>query len=175
MLGLIVADEANYPIVRNCRDSLGQSVAPDDIYLSLRGLRTLNVRVKQHEQQALELANWLVSHNDVLEVFHPALPNCPGHDIWQRDFNGSSGLFSFSLKSKSDAALAAMLDHMSLFSMGYSWGGFESLIIPANPQASRSATSWSKPGQLIRVHIGLEDVEDLKQDLEQGIKRYCDF
>ncbi len=175
MLGLIVADEEHYPIVRSCRDVLGQSVAPDDIYLGLRGLRTLSVRIKQHEHQTLEIAKWLESHEDVIEVFHPALTNCPGHEIWKRDFEGSSGLFSFSLKSKSDDALAAMLDPMKLFSMGYSWGGFESLIVPANPQATRSATTWSKPGQLIRVHIGLENVDDLKRDLEQGIQRYYEY
>ena len=175
MLGLIVSDEAHFETVRNCRDALGQCVAPDDIYLGLRGLRTLSVRVHQHEQQALALANWLSDHDMVMDVFHPALPSCPGHRFFKRDFSGSTGLFSCALKPKSEGALAHMLDHMSLFSMGFSWGGYESLIVPADPRSTRTATEWTHPGTMIRLHAGLEDIDDLITDLAEGLERYHNY
>lgn len=175
MIGLISADKDNFYTVKKCRDLLGQCLAPDDVYLGSRGLRTLSVRVRQHQQHALKLANWLTGHKDVLEVIHPALENCPGHTNWKRDFTGSTGLFSFILRPKPRAALASMLDEMQLFSMGYSWGGYESLIVPQEPSSSRSATKWEKEGQLIRVHVGLENIDDLIADIEAGLERYADF
>lgn len=173
MLGLIAADEDSFYIVKKCRDLLGQSLAPDDVYLGARGLRTLTVRVKQHEQHALTLAKWLQLHSEVLEVIHPALEGCPGHSVWKRDFTGSTGLFSFILKPRPRQALANMLDHMELFSMGFSWGGYESLIVPQDPSRSRTATSWNKQGQLLRVHTGLENIDDLIADMEAGLARYA--
>ena len=175
MIGLISADKDNFYTVKKCRDLLGQCLAPDDVYLGARGLRTLSVRVRQHQQNAIKLANWLTGQKDVLEVIHPAFENCPGHVNWKRDFTGSTGLFSFILKPKPRAALASMLDDMQLFSMGYSWGGYESLIVPQEPSSSRSATIWKKEGQLIRVHVGLESIDDLIVDIEEGLQRYADF
>lgn len=174
MLGLITTDEKSFYLVKKCRDLLGQSLAPDDVYLGTRGMRTLAVRVRQHQHQALALAEWLSGHNEVLEVLHPAFANCPGHDIWARDFKGSTGLFSFIIKPRPKKALANMLDHMKLFSMGFSWGGFESLIVPQYPEKSRTATSWERQGQVIRVHAGLEDIEDLICDMESGLRRYAE-
>jgi cystathionine beta-lyase len=173
MLGLITTDEKCFYMVKKCRDLLGQSLAPDDVYLGTRGMRTLAVRARQHQDQALALAEWLSGHDEVMEVLHPAFANCPGHAIWARDFKGSTGLFSFIIKPRSRKALANMLDHMKLFSMGFSWGGFESLIVPQNPEKSRTATSWEKQGQVIRVHVGLEDIEDLISDMESGLRRYA--
>lgn len=174
MLGLVTADtEENFYHLKRCRDQLGQSLAPDDVFLGMRGMRTLAVRARHHEQQALTIAKWLQQHDEVLEVLHPALPGCPGHEIWKRDFSGSTGLFSCILKPRSKVALANMLDNMQLFSMGFSWGGFESLIVPQYPGRSRTATSWDKPGQVLRLHAGLEDVNDLIADLDQGLNRYA--
>ena len=175
MIGLITTDEENFFTVKKCRDLLGQSLAPDDVYLGARGLRTLSVRVTQHQRNALILADWLNSHQEVVEVIHPALENCPGHAHWKRDFTGSTGLFAFILKPKPRAALACMLDNMRLFSMGYSWGGYESLIVPQEPLSSRTATTWKKEGQLIRVHVGLENIDDLITDIEAGLRRYAEF
>lgn len=174
MLGLITTDEKSFYLVKKCRDLLGQSLAPDDVYLGTRGMRTLAVRVRQHQHQALALAEWLSGHDEVLEVLHPAFANCPGHDIWARDFKGSTGLFSFIIKPRPKKALANMLDHMKLFSMGFSWGGFESLIVPQYPEKSRTATSWERQGQVMRVHVGLEDIEDLISDMESGLRRYAE-
>ncbi|MGI9318558.1 MAG: cystathionine beta-lyase [bacterium] len=173
MIGLITTDEESFYVVKRCRDLLGQSLAPDDVYLGTRGIRTLSVRVKQHEQQGLALAKWLQSHSEVLKIIHPAIQGCPGHAVWKRDFSGSSGLFSFIIKPRSRHALANLLDHMELFSMGYSWGGYESLIVPQEPAKSRTATTWENPGQLIRVHAGLENIEDLIADMEAGLSRYA--
>jgi len=174
MVGLITADnEDHFYHLKRCRDQLGQSLAPDDVFLGARGMRTLGLRVRHHEKQALVIANWLQQHDEVLEVLHPALPNCPGHEFWKRDFSGASGLFSCILRPRSKTALAHMLDNMSIFSMGFSWGGFESLIVPQEPARSRTATRWNKPGQVIRLHAGLEDVNDLIADLDQGLTRYA--
>ncbi len=173
MLGLVVCDsEETFYRIKKTRDLIGQSLAPDDVYLGLRGLRTLSVRVAQHQQQALELAWYLSQHPKVLSVLHPAFPDCPGHAVWKRDFTGSSGLFSVLLKPASHEALATMLDGMRVFSMGFSWGGFESLIVPQYPHLSRSACPWNTNGQIIRLHAGLEDIRDLLQDLEDGLARY---
>jgi cystathionine beta-lyase len=172
MLGLIaVREQALYDKVRTAVDDLGAATGPDDQYLALRGLRTLGVRLPRHYETGLELARWLERQPEVLRVLHPALPSCPGHEIWKRDFMGASGLFSFVMKPVAKPALAAMLDHLELYGMGFSWGGFESLIVPGNVASIRTATKWNEPGQLLRVHAGLEDAEDLIADLDAGFAR----
>jgi cysteine-S-conjugate beta-lyase len=127
--------------------------------------------LKEHEKQALEIARWLAKRPEVERVLHPALETYPGHDIWKRDFSGSSGLFSIVLQPCSEAALAAMLDGLELFGMGFSWGGFESLIIPFDCASYRTATQWKPAGPALRLHIGLEDLDDLKADLDAGFAR----
>lgn len=173
LMGLIVADsEENFYALKRCRDLLGQSLAPDDVYLGMRGMRTLGIRARHHQEQALKLADWLQSNPSVEQVLHPAFSSCPGHEFWKRDFSGSSGLFSFTVELRCRQALANFLDNLELFSMGFSWGGFESLIVPQNAARSRSATDWEDSSQLLRVHAGLEDIDDLIDDLDQGLKRY---
>jgi cysteine-S-conjugate beta-lyase len=172
MLGLVaVRDQAIYDKVRTAVDDLGASVGPDDVFLALRGLRTMGVRLPRHHETGLKLARWLERQPEVVRVLHPALPSFPGHEFWKRDFKGASGLFSFVMKPVAKPALAAMLDHLELFGMGFSWGGFESLIVPGNVAALRTATKWTEPGQLLRVHAGLEDPEDLIADLDAGFAR----
>jgi cystathionine beta-lyase len=171
MLGAITASEKTERAVEKTYEDLGLCPGPEDAYLGLRGLRTLGVRLARHQQSALELARWLKARPEVDRVLHPGLPSDPGHALWARDFTGASGLFAFILKPTSHAALAAMLDGLSLFGMGYSWGGFESLILPFDPRDYRTATTWAAAGPAIRLHVGLEDVEDLKADLEAGFAR----
>jgi cystathionine beta-lyase len=171
MLGALTANETVWPLVRRAHEELGLCTGPEDVYLALRGLRTLSVRLERHQRTGLDLANWLKARPEVERVIHPALPVDPGHAIWSRDFTGASGLFAFVLKPVSHKAVAAMLDGLKLFGMGYSWGGFESLIIPFDPSEYRTATEWKAKGPALRIHAGLEDVEDLKADLEQGFAR----
>lgn len=171
MMGIITATEEAYKSVLKTHGSLGITTAPDDIYLALRGLRTLGVRLKQHMETGLTLARWLEDRPEVSRVLHPALPTDPGHEIWKRDFQGASGLFGVVLKDVSDKAVQAMLDGLELFGMGYSWGGFESLVIPADPTSNRTATKWAPEGPLIRIHAGLEDPDDLIADLTAGFDR----
>ena len=151
---------------------LGCPAGPDDCWLALRGLRTMGVRLKQHQEAALEVARWLDGRAEVSRVLHPALPACPGHATFERDFRGSSGLFGFVMRPCADHALAAMLDPMELFGMGYSWGGYESLLIPTWPH--RTAEAWSHTGQPMRIHVGLEDPADLIRELEAGFARLRD-
>lgn len=171
MLGAITASEKTARAVEKAHEDLGLCPGPEDAYLGLRGLRTLGVRLARHQQSALELARWLKARPEVDRVLHPGLSTDPGHALWARDFTGASGLFAFILKPVSHAGLAAMLDGLSLFGMGYSWGGFESLILPFDPRDYRTATTWAAAGPAIRLHVGLEDVEDLKADLEAGFAR----
>ena len=171
MLGAITASEKAARAVERTHEDLGLCPGPEDAYLGLRGLRTLSVRLARHQQSALELARWLKSRPEVARVLHPGLPSDPGHALWRRDFTGASGLFAIILKPASHAALAAMLDGLSLFGMGYSWGGFESLILPFDPRDYRTATTWEADGPALRLHVGLEDVDDLKADLEAGFAR----
>ena len=169
MMGLITwRGEVGRAIAAGTRD-LGCPAGPDDCWLALRGLRTMGVRLRQHEAAALELARWLETRPEVTRVLHPALPSCPGHELFARDFQGSSGLFGFVMRRAPEAALAAMLDHLELFGMGYSWGGYESLLIPTWPH--RTAEPWSEEGQAMRIHVGLEDPADLIRDLEAGFAR----
>lgn len=167
MMGSVTTHEKYWTRLRQTAQHLGQTVSPDDAYLASRGLRTLSVRMKAHEVSALHIAKWLQAQSDVAAVFHPALPDCPGHAFWKRDFTGSAGLFSFI--HKGDAATAAtFVDALELFGIGYSWGGFESLALPVQPEKYRSAVAWDKEGTLIRLQIGLEDTDDLVADLEQA-------
>jgi cystathionine beta-lyase len=149
----------------------GNSAAPDDLYLALRGLRTMGVRLQQHEANALEVARWLQGRPEVARVLYPALPDDPGHALWQRDFAGASGLFGVELMPVPEAAVNAMLNGMDLFRMGASWGGYESLILPIDLGPLRTATRWSGEGPLLRLHVGLEDPADLIEDLEAGFDR----
>ncbi len=167
MIGSVTTTARYWQQLRRAAQDLGQYVSPDDAYLAARGLRTLSVRLKAHETAALQLARWLETRDEVAAVLHPALPQCPGHQLWQRDFTGAAGLFSFILKG-SKAKAAAFVDALDLFGIGYSWGGFESLAIPVHPEKHRSAVPWTHDGGMVRLQIGLEDVEDLKADLERG-------
>jgi cystathionine beta-lyase len=174
MLGAITANEAAAQRIGKAHEELGLCPGPEDAYLGLRGLRSLGVRLKRHQASALEIAEWLAARPEIARVLHPALPGDPGHAIWSRDFTGASGLFSVVLKPYPHNAVAAMLDGLRLFGMGYSWGGFESLILPFDPSDYRTATRWTAEGPALRLHIGLEDVEDLKADLEAGFARLID-
>ena len=167
MAGSVTTTKRHWQALRQTAHALGQVLSPDDAYLAARGLRTMAVRLKAHEAAALAIAHWLAAKPEVSAVLHPALPQCLGHAIWKRDFTGSSGLFAFVLKGDW-ARAAAFVDALELFGIGYSWGGFESLAIPRRPEQDRSATQWECDGIVIRLQIGLEDVEDLKADLESG-------
>jgi len=144
----------------------GMSVSPDDAYLVQRGLRTLAVRLEQQEKTGLQLAEWFKARPETKRLLHPAYESCPGHAHWKRDHGKSCGLFSVLIEPKSDAALAAMFDGMKLFSMGFSWGGYESLLIALDPKICRTANPWKEEGVLLRIHAGLEAPEDLIADLE---------
>jgi cystathionine beta-lyase len=173
MLGTATATEACWPQLRENSYLMGQCTSPDDLYLALRGIRTLSVRLQQHEKNALQIANWLKQRPEVETILHPAFETCPGHEFFTRDFTGSNGLFSFVLNTGNEAATTAMLDGMKHFSMGYSWGGFESLILANhNVQRLRTVTTWPYKGPLIRLHIGLENVDDLIADLSAGFERF---
>ncbi|MFZ6776647.1 cystathionine beta-lyase [Undibacterium sp. Ji83W] len=171
MLGTVSASAAAWPALKALHGDLGLCVGPDDIYLALRGLRTLGMRMRTHQENALVIAGWLKSRPEVRRVLHPAFDDCPGHVNWQRYFKGSSGLFSVELQDFSQEAVEAFLDGLSLFGLGYSWGGFESLALPFDVSAIRTATRWQAAGPCIRFHIGLESVADLIADLEAGLDR----
>ena len=171
MLGLITMTEEAYKLVRPIAILHGGCPGPDDVYLALRGLRTLAVRMPRHQENALRLARWLGERREVVHVMHPALAGHPGHELWKRDHLGSSGLFGVVLEPLPEAALAALLDGMELFGMGASWGGYESLMIPTDPGHKRAATEWTVEGQALRIHAGLEDPDDLIADLERGFER----
>jgi cysteine-S-conjugate beta-lyase len=172
MFGTISANARAWPMITEAIRLLGVCAGPDDVFLALRGLRTLAVRLAQHHRSALEIARWLKTRPEVLRVLHPALESDPGHAIWKRDFTGASGLFSIVLKPAPQNAVDALLNAVRLFGMGYSWGGFESLIIPFDCAPYRSATRWAPGGPALRLHIGLENVDDLKADLERGFAAF---
>ncbi|MDO9809541.1 cystathionine beta-lyase [Glaesserella parasuis] len=175
MIGTAVSNARCWDQLREHSYLMGQMVDADSAYVTARGLRTLGIRLKQHEESSLIVAQWLAQRSEVKAVYHPALPSCPGNTYFKRDFKGSSGLFSFELcKTLSDEELANFLDHFEVFSMAYSWGGFESLILANQPkeiERIRPAIERKLTGTLIRVHIGLEDVKDLIADLEAGFER----
>jgi cystathionine beta-lyase len=172
MFGTISANARAWPMIAEGIRLLGVCAGPDDVFLALRGLRTLAVRLNQHHRSALDIARWLDARPEVVRVLHPGLESDPGHAIWKRDFTGASGLFSIVLKPASQKAVDALLDTVKLFGMGYSWGGFESLIIPFDCSAYRTATKWSPGGPTLRLHIGLEHVDDLKADLDRGFAAF---
>ena len=172
MLGSVTAVPALWPALRKTAYAFGQTASPDDCYLAARGLRTLGVRLAQHQAGALAVANWLKQQPEVARVLHPALTDCPGHALWKRDFSGASGLFSFVLNGGSDAGRVALLDGLEHFGLGYSWGGYESLALPSDPENYRTATSWTAEGPLIRLHVGIEDPDDLIADLAAGLARF---
>jgi cysteine-S-conjugate beta-lyase len=172
MIGSVTANAARYPALRKTAQTLGHHVGADDAWLALRGLRTLHVRLKQHEASALKIARWLQDQPQVARVLHPALPDCLGHALWQRDFTGSTGLFSFILHGGTDVARAALIDGLDHFGIGFSWGGYESLAIPSDIADIRSAVPWVAEGLGIRLQIGLEDADDLIADLAAGLARF---
>ena len=170
MMGVIAArDEGLFRTVKDGVGEFGDCVAPDLCYTVLRGLRTLAVRMRHHERSALEVAQWLARRPEVSRVLHPALPDDPGHALWRRDFLGSSSLFGVQLATDSPHAVAALMDGLQLFKIGASFGGFESLILPAKPE--RALRPRTEPGTLLRLHVGLEAVEDLVVDLDAGFAR----
>ncbi|MCF8474299.1 MAG: cystathionine beta-lyase [Emcibacter sp.] len=175
MMGSVSTRKEYYNELCDMSYQMGYAMAPDDAYLALRGIRTLKVRLKQHEKNALKIAQWLETRPEVDHVRHPALKTCPGHEIWKRDFTGSNGLFSFVLKEGHETATTAMMEGMSHFKMGFSWGGYESLILTYyGIKNYRTTTEWNYKGPLIRLHVGLEDPEDLIADLDRAFQRFND-
>jgi len=172
MLGTITTTEAAWPRLKEAHDLLGQCAGPDDVYLGQRGLRTMGVRLRQQQETGLSIARWLGDRPEVERVLHPALPNDPGHALWKRDFTGASGLFGAVLKPCSQDAVTALVDHLEFYGLGYSWGGYESLIMFYDPTKMRTATTWDALGPTIRIHAGLEDPDDLIADLERGFERF---
>ena len=168
MLGTVAANSATLADLRNFVRFNGLHLAPDDAYLSQRGLRTLGVRLDRHYEFGLAVARWLEQRPEVLRLLHPAMLSYPGHTLWKRDFGGASGLFSMVLKPVPQRAVFAFLDALQLFGIGASWGGYESLAIPFDCTNLRTATRWAPGGPTVRFHIGLEAVEDLIADLDQG-------
>ncbi len=168
MFGTVSANAATWPKLKETVGTFGLCAGPDDIYLALRGLRTMAVRLERHQRSGLAVARWLQQRPEVLRVLHPALESDPGHAIWRRDFTGACGLFSVILKPCPEKAVHALLDALELFGLGYSWGGYESLVILFDCAPYRTATTWAPGGPALRLHIGLEDVGDLISDLERG-------
>jgi cysteine-S-conjugate beta-lyase len=166
LIGTVTATAEHYQSIQTLAWDLGHSLSPDDAWLGSRGLRTMAVRLKQHQASALRIAQWLKERPEVGRVLHPALPDCPGHELWKRDFTGSSGLFTFELKHAADGIRTAFIESLELFGIGYSWGGFESLVLPVDPVRT---VSEPPAANLVRLHIGLEDPDDLIDDLAQAL------
>ncbi|MCI4661333.1 MAG: cystathionine beta-lyase [Neomegalonema sp.] len=177
VMGAVTTSERAYPLLQKGWMELGLCASPDDVYLAMRGLRTIAPRLRQHWANGLAVADWLTRQPEVVDLLHPAHPDDPGHALWSRDFLGACGLFAFTLHPSvsSDAHLSAFLDQMALFGMGYSWGGFESLLLPTDPASIRSAVRWPRAGRaegkVMRIHIGLEGLDDLLLDLDRGFAR----
>ncbi len=171
MLGTITTVAELAEKIKLTANGLGYCAGPDDCYLALRGLRTIATRLPRHQETAHTIARWMAERDEVKKVLHPALGNCPGHEFWRRDFTGSSGLFGVVLKDFPKNAVDAMLDGMKLFAMGFSWGGYESLMIPTYPDRIRTVTKWPHTGPSLRIHAGLEDPDDLIEDLRRGFER----
>jgi cysteine-S-conjugate beta-lyase len=168
MFGCVAANASRYTQLKSTLNTLGICVGPDDMYLALRGLRTLGVRLARHNESAMRVASWFEQRPEVLRVLHPGLASHPGHSLWQRDFTGACGLFSIVLKPANEKAVYAFMNALTLFGMGFSWGGFESLVIIFDCAEYRTATKWSPGAPTLRFHIGLEDPDDLIADLERG-------
>ena len=168
MLGTVSANAQAWGPLHDTVGTMGLCVGPDDMFLGLRGLRTMGVRLARHQESGVTVARWLEQRPEVLRMWHPALPSHPGYAIWQRDFTGACGLFAFVLKPIPEKAVHAFLNALTLFGIGASWGGYESLAIPFSCQKTRTATTWAPGGPTVRLHIGLEDVRDLIADLERG-------
>lgn len=173
MLGSVTAAPGHFAALRDTSFQLGQVASPDDAWLGARGLRTMGVRLAHQGASALKIAKWLSTKAEVARVLHPALPSCPGHEFFLRDFKGASGLFGFILRGGSEAARAAMIDGLELFGIGYSWGGYESLALPVDPQRYRSVSRRDDAGPMVRLSIGLEDPDDLIADLDRGLARFA--
>lgn len=171
IIGAVVANERAWPLLDRAATNLGQTASPDDVFLTLRGMRTLALRLKHQGEAGLVVARWLAARPEVERVLHPGLESDPGHALWKRDFSGASGLFGVELKAGTEAQVSALLSGCEHFGIGYSWGGFESLIVPANLRHGRSVRPWTG-GPLIRLHVGLEDPEDLIADLDAGFRRW---
>lgn len=171
MLGVVSANEESWPFIKRAALMLGLCGGSEELYLATRGLRTLHVRLPHLERGGLEIAKWLQEQPQVKRVLHPALPSCPGHENWKKYFTGSTSTFGIILHETRKERIAAMLDDMLIFRLGFSWGGFESLMFPEQPKPIRTAEKWTETGFSLRLHIGLEDVSDLKADLEAGLKR----
>jgi cystathionine beta-lyase len=169
LLGLVSANEKAWPQLHKTFEAFSMCAGPEDVFLALRGLRTMELRLREAERQALHLARWLMGRPEVLRVLYPALESDPGHAIWKRDFAGAAGLFTVVLKPVRQRAVAAMIDGLALFGIGSSWGGYESLIAPFTVR--RTATKWEPGGPTFRLSVGLEDIEDLKADLDAGFAR----
>ena len=173
MLGTVSANKATWERLADTVHALGLCVGPDDVYLGLRGLRTMGVRLAQHHQAGMKVARWLAERPEIACVLHPALETCPGHALWRRDFSGASGLFSIVFKPVAQTAVNAFLNELTLFGIGASWGGFESLAIPFDCAPIRTATKWAPGGPTVRIHIGLEEIDDLIDDLERGFAAFA--
>ena len=172
MMGSVSANAATFARLRDTQMSIGVNAAPDDTYLVLRGLKTMGVRLERHQTAALQLAEWLEGREEVARVLHPALPSFPGHDLWKRQFSGASGLFSIVLRGGGVREASAFLDTLRLFGLGYSWGGFESLALMVD-LSDRVHAKATAEGPVIRLQIGLEDIADLKADLERGFAAFA--
>ena len=173
MLGTVSANKATWERLADTVHALGLCVGPDDVYLGLRGLRTMGVRLAHHHQAGMKVARWLAERPEIACVLHPALESCPGHTLWRRDFSGASGLFSIVFKPVAQTAVNAFLNELTLFGIGGSWGGFESLAIPFDCAPIRTATKWAPGGPTVRIHIGLEEIDDLIGDLERGFAAFA--
>jgi cystathionine beta-lyase len=168
VMGAVVTTEAAWrPLGQRC-DAFGQGASPDDAYLALRGLRTLGARLEMHQRNAVAVVEWLRRRPEIRTVYFPALPTHPGHDIWKRDCSGSNGLVSFEAADVGAAQVDAMIDSLELFGIGSSWGGYESMVLPADLGLARTVTDWSRHRPIVRLHIGLEDPADLIADLERA-------
>jgi len=170
MLGSVTATEPVWEKLSKTSRLYGQCVSPDDAFLAARGLRTMGVRLRRHEDSAIKIARWLDEQPQVSQVLHPAFKDSPGHAYWKRDFTGSTGLFSIVLKDADDAAANRFVESLALFGIGYSWGGFESLALPVHPHRARTVRRDKPAGAMVRLHIGLEDPDDLIADLAEGLK-----
>lgn len=171
MLGTIACKEVQYERLRDTYLLMGVCVSPDDVWLVLRGIRTLGVRLRQHDINGGIVAEWLSKQPEVLRIMHPALENDPFHDLWKTYFTGASGLFGFIIRETDRMKLAKLFDGLKIIGMGSSWGGYETLMIPTDPSTNRTATQWLPEGQTMRIHVGLEDPEDLIREIRSGFDR----